>query len=67
VVQSDYNQLALSQIAAADDEIIISYHWMQGLRSNPARKLERVFTGNDPIGFIRIIDPPQSLVIYNEY
>ena len=67
VVQSDYNQLALSQIAAADDEIIISYHWMQGLRSKPARKLERVFVGKDPIGFIRIIDPPQSLVIYNGY
>jgi hypothetical protein len=67
VVQADYNQLALSQLAAADDEIIISYHWMRGLRSNPARKLERVFVGADPIGFIRIIDPPKSLVIYNGY
>jgi len=67
MVKSDYNRLALSRIAAADDEIIISYHWMQGLRSDPERKLERVFVGNDPIGFIRIIDPPQSLVIYNGY
>jgi hypothetical protein len=67
VVQADYNQLALSQLAAADDEIIISYHWMRGLRSNPARKIERVFVGADPIGFIRIIDPPKSLVIYNGY
>jgi hypothetical protein len=67
VVKSDYNRLALSQLAAADDEVIISYHWMKGLQSNPARKLERVFVGNDPIGFIRIIDPPHSLVISNKY
>ena len=67
VVQADYNQLALSQLAAADDEVIISYHWMQGLTTKPARKLERIFIGADPIGFIRIIDPPQSLVIYNGY
>jgi hypothetical protein len=66
-VRSDYNRLELSRLSAADDEVIISYHWMQGLQSNPERKLERVFVGADPIGFIRIIDPPKSLVIYNGY
>ncbi|MBW1854571.1 MAG: hypothetical protein JRJ00_07815, partial [Deltaproteobacteria bacterium] len=67
VVKSDYNRLELSQIVTADDEIIISYHWITGLKSNPERKLERVFAGDDPIGFIRIANPPKSLVIHNGY
>ena len=67
MVKSDYNRLELSQIVTEDDEIIINYHFMQDLKTNPERKLERVFIGDDPIGFIRIANPPGSLVIYNGY
>jgi hypothetical protein len=67
VAKSDYNRLELNQIVAEDSEVIISYHFMEGLKTNPERKLKRVFLGNDPIGFIRIPDPPRSLVVYNEY
>jgi len=66
-VKSDYNRLELNQIAAEDSEIIISYHFMKYLKTKPKRKLERVFLSDDPIGFIRIIDPPRSLTIYNGY
>ena len=66
-VKADYNRLELNQLVAEDNEIIISYHWMEGLKTVPPRKLDRVFAGNDPIGFIRITDPPQSLIIYNDY
>ena len=66
-VTSDYNRLELSQIGAEDNEIIISYHWMDQLRTEPERRMERVFIGGDPIGFIRILDPPGTLVIYNTY
>jgi len=67
MVKSDYNRLELNQIFAKDNEIIIGYHWMKGLKTLPERKLEQVFLGNDPIGFIRINDPPKNLVIYNGY
>ncbi len=67
VVQSDYNRLELNQLATDNGEIIISYHWIKNLKTTPETKLERVFIGDDPIGFIRIVDPPRSLVIYNGY
>ncbi len=67
VVKSNYNQLALSKLTTVEDEVVISYHWMQGLKTKPRRTLERIFIGGDPIGFIRIIDPPQSLVVVNDY
>jgi hypothetical protein len=66
-VRADYNRLELRQVAAEGNEIIISYHWMRQLKTEPAAKLEKFFTGSDPVGFIRIIDPPESLVIYNRY
>jgi len=67
VIHADYNRLELNQLAAENGEIIISYHWMKNLKTNPETKLERVFIGDDPIGFIRIVDPPRALVIYNGY
>jgi len=67
LVKSDYNRLELSHIVPQDSEVIINYHWMKYFKTNPPRKLERVFVGDDPVGFIRIVDPPKSLVIYNGY
>jgi hypothetical protein len=67
VVTSDYNRLELNQIEAVDDEIIINYHFMDGLTTNPERTVERIFKGNDPVGFIRIANPPRSLIIDNGY
>jgi hypothetical protein len=67
LVKSDYNRIELSQVVPQDSEVIINYHWMNFFKTNPARKLERVFVGDDPVGFIRIVDPPESLVIYNGY
>lgn len=66
-IHADYNRLELNELAAENGEIIISYHWMKNLTTNPETKLERIFIGDDPIGFIRIVDPPRSLVIYNNY
>jgi len=67
MVTSDYNRLELNRIVPENGEIIINYHFMEGLRTKPARTLERVSIGDDPVGFIRIVDPPSSLVVYNGY
>jgi len=62
-----HNEIYLEEIEPVDDEIIISYHWMKYLKSDPPRKLEGVSLLEDPIGFINVKDPPPSMVIYNGY
>jgi hypothetical protein len=66
-VKADYNRIELGEISPEGSEIIISYHWMQGLATEPPRKIDRVYLSGDPIGFIRILDPPRALVVYNTY
>jgi len=64
-VTSGYKRIALSEITAEEGELIISYHFLKTLITIPERTVERVYLGGDPVGFIRIINPPRSLVIEN--
>jgi len=66
-VRADYNRIQLSEVKPVDGEIILSYHWMQFLKTDPSRKIERVLLNEDELGFIKIKDPPQSLLIYNDF
>jgi hypothetical protein len=66
-IQSDYNRLSLTEIVPQDGEIVIKYHWMKYLKTKPERKIEQFFAGDDPVGFIKIMDPPASLIVYNAY
>jgi hypothetical protein len=66
-VTSDYNRLELTDVQPEDGEAIISYHWMKYLVTDSGAELERVMLGGDPIGFIKIKNPPARLTIYNDY
>jgi hypothetical protein len=66
-IRSDYNRLELKDVKAEDDEIIISYHWMKTLKAVPDGSIEKILLNGDPIGFIKIKHPPQSLTIVNSY
>jgi len=66
-VQADYNRIELSNVRAEDDEVIISYHWMKFLVTDSGVQLERVMIGGDPVGFIKIKNPPETFIIYNGY
>lgn len=66
-VHADYNRLELKNLVAKGGEIIISYHWMKDLKSIPALKIDRYFLAGDPVGFIRIKNPPESIVLKNDY
>jgi hypothetical protein len=67
-VAADYNRIALRDVVADDDdEIIISYHWMQKLKTEPPIALEKAVVRDDPVGFIKLINPPSQVVIYNAY
>ena len=65
-ISADYNQLQLTEIEP-NDEIIIKYHWLQQFKTDPPRQIEKVMIMDDPIGFIKILNPPSSILVYNGY
>ncbi len=60
-VRATFNRLELSHLTAG--EIVLKYHWVDGLSALPATKIEPVMIADDPIPFIKLIDPPSSLVL----
>ena len=60
-VQAGANRLELHDLKGS--EIVLKYHWVAGLNSEPAAKIEAVKLADDPIPFIKLIDPPSSLVL----
>jgi len=66
-VRADYNRIALEDLVAEDGSVVIAYHWLETLRADPEIPLERYMAGGDPVGFIKISNPPSSLTIFNSY
>ena len=62
---ADFNTIELSEIKG--EEIIIKYHWISTLKTKPERPIEAIKMLEDPNGFIKIINPPTTLLIYNAY
>ena len=44
-------------------EIILKFHWVDGLTTHPLTKLERVNLADDPIPFIKLVNPPAALTL----
>jgi hypothetical protein len=66
-VRADYNRIELKNITAPEQEIILSFHWMEYLITEPPMTIEPVFLADDPVGFIKVRNPAESFVIYNAY
>ena len=60
------NRLELDQIVPRDGAITIKYHWLETLRTDPPRRIETVWFLDDPVPFIKVLDPPPQLVILND-
>ena len=60
-VTASLHGIFLRDLRPEDGEIIIKYHYVPGLRSEPKARLEEVRLSDDPHGFIRIIDPPPAM------
>jgi hypothetical protein len=60
-VKASLNRIEITEIKG--NPLILKYHWIAGLHSEPAAKIEPVKLADDPIRFIKIIDPPASLVL----
>ena len=69
-VRADYNRLELTDLVPDDDAIVLRYHWLDTLRTDPPLPIRCVKIPDDPVGFIRVeglAPPPPKLVIYNSY
>ena len=58
-VKAGYNRLELSELKG--DELILKYHWLDGLTAEPSVRMEPIQVADDPIPFIKIIHPPSTL------
>jgi len=66
-VNTSVNNIELSNLTPEDGRIIISYHWLKTLKSNKSAEVKRAFLSDDKIGFIKVDNPPENLLIYNTY
>jgi len=60
-VKADLNRLYLSELKGR--EVILKYHWTEGLSATPPARIEPIRIYDDPIPFIKIIDPPAALTL----
>jgi len=65
-INADYNEIRVT--GASQGEIIIKYHWVPSLRTNPPLPIEPYRTELDPIGFIKVKNGDiTSFTIYLSY
>ncbi len=62
-VSADFNRVSLKEVHAESGEIILTYRWFPGLHTLPEREIERTNRAGDPIGFIKIENPPETLEV----
>ena len=48
---------------AAGPELILKYHWIEGLASDPPLAVEPHAVGDDPIPFVRVEAPPERFTL----
>ena len=60
-VKASLNRLEVSDVKG--DEVILKYHWAEGLIGTPAVKILPVKMYDDPIPFIKILDPPARFTL----
>ena len=58
----DHNQLTLSNVKGS--EIILKYHYIRGLVSNPSTDIVAIKYPDDPNPFIGIRNPPSDLTLF---
>ncbi len=66
-VRADYDRIECSEVEGS--EVILKYHWVAGLQissptlQDPPLTIEPVHLLEDPIPFIRIVDPPERFTL----
>jgi hypothetical protein len=60
-IKASLNRLDLSELKGK--EIVLKYHWTKGLSASPSASIVPVKIADDPIPFIKIIQPPARLTL----
>ena len=60
-VKASLNRLELSELKGK--EIVLKYHWIKGLSAIPPAQIVPIRIYDDPIPFIKIIEPPAALTL----
>jgi hypothetical protein len=60
-LKASLNRLEVSEVKG--NEVILKYHWAEGLIGTPAVKIVPVKMYDDPIPFIKILDPPATFTL----
>jgi hypothetical protein len=60
-VKAEWNRLELSDLGG--NEVVLKYHWVEGLTASPPAEIEAVRLADDPIPFIKLTHPSASLVL----
>jgi hypothetical protein len=63
-VQSRPGKLIVRDIHAEDGMVVLPYHWVPRLASEPAVEIEPVPLLDDPVPFIGLRDPPEALQLW---
>jgi len=65
-VKATYNKISVKN--ASKGTVILKYHWMEMLKTDPPLKMKECFIKDDPVGYIEIENGSVSdFVIYNSY
>ncbi len=62
-VEADYGLLKVRTQDRSGGAVVIKYHWPGMYTTKPETRLEKYEVDGDPVGFIKIIDPPPELLI----
>jgi hypothetical protein len=61
-IAAKLNSIELSQLSGK--ETVIKYHWTRGLVAVPTSTVIPTIIGDDPIPFIKLVDPPRALELH---
>lgn len=60
-IKAEIGRIELTNLTG--DEIIIKYHWMNGLKAPEGVEIEKYPVEGDEVGFIKLINPPQKVIL----
>ncbi len=43
--------------------VVLKYHWVDYLKASPSGKVEKYSVKGDPIGFIKVVNPPKEFMV----
>jgi hypothetical protein len=65
ITKQGFNRIVVDDARGPD--LVLRFHWFEGLRCRPGCQLEQFDLQGDRVGFIRVKNPPRRFEIYNSY